>query len=94
MSSKPLIPEENTLGLQETKAKLNVEKWEALWARYYRGRRSIQKEWVHWGDTADTEVVQINNRGSGEGTREKRVKDRMTLSLSELEGNCNTKRKQ
>ena len=26
MSSKPLIPEENTLGLQETKAKLNVEK--------------------------------------------------------------------
>lgn len=36
----------------------------------------------------------ITNRGGGEGSRETRVKDRMALSLSELEGTCNTKRKQ
>ena len=36
----------------------------------------------------------ITNRGSAEGSREKRVKDGVSLSLSELEGTCNTKRKQ
>lgn len=61
-TSKTLIPEGDTLGLQETKAKLHVEKGEVLWARNISGRKNIQKEWVQSEDSADTGLVQINDK--------------------------------